>query len=75
MASPSLEELVRRHNIVDSPISALDLDTGMVLRFDGKLKIFISVSYENTGSGPVVVLETVAGLIKIPARPNWTSGT
>lgn len=60
--SLSLEELVRQNNIVDSPVAALDLESGMVLQFGGKLKIVISVVYENTESGPMVVVETVAGL-------------
>jgi hypothetical protein len=60
--SPSLEELVRQHNIVDSPIAAVDLETGMVLRFEGKLRIVISVLYENTESGPVVIVESMTGL-------------
>jgi hypothetical protein len=60
--SLSLEELVRKHNVVDAPISALDLDTGMVLRFEGKLRIVISVSYEKTESGPMVAVETVVGI-------------
>jgi hypothetical protein len=62
--SQSLEELVRQHNVVDSPIAAMDLDTGMVLRFEGKLRIVISVFYESTESGPVVIVESVAGLEK-----------
>jgi hypothetical protein len=60
--SPSVEELVRLHNIVDSPIAAWDLDSGMILRVEGRLRIVISVSYENTESGPVVVVESLAGL-------------
>ena len=51
--SISLEDLVRLYNIVESPIAAWDLDTGMVLRFGGKLRVLISVAYENTDSGPV----------------------
>jgi hypothetical protein len=60
--SLSLEELVRRHNVVDSPIAAFDLLSGMVMRFEGKLRIVISAFYESTKSGPMVVVETVAGL-------------
>jgi len=57
-----LEELVRRHHIVDSPVAATDLETGMVMRFDGTLRIVISVTYENTESGPMVIVESMAGL-------------
>jgi hypothetical protein len=60
----SLEELIRQHHIVDSPIAALDLDSGMVLRFAGKLRVVISVAFENADSGPVVIVETAAGLEK-----------
>jgi hypothetical protein len=63
----SLQELVRLHNIVDSPISVLDLETGMVWRFEGKLRIVISVQYENARSGPVAVVETVDGLQRFAA--------
>ena len=59
--SLSLEELVRRHNVVDSPIAAMD-QIGMVLRFEGKLSIIISVAYENTESGPMVIVESIHGL-------------
>jgi hypothetical protein len=57
-----LEELIRRHNIVDSPIAAMDLEAGMVLRSGGRLRVVISVSYENTESGPMAVVESVNGL-------------
>ena len=60
--SLSLEELVRQYNIVDSPIAALNLDSGMVLRFGGKLRVVISVAYENTKSGPITIVESAAGL-------------
>jgi hypothetical protein len=58
----SLEELVRQYNIVDSPIAAVDLEPGMVLRSGGRLRVVISVSFENTGSGPVAIIESAAGL-------------
>jgi hypothetical protein len=64
----SLEELIRMHHIVHAPIAAWDLETGMVLRFDGKLRIVISVSYETTESGPVVVVETVGGMKRFPSN-------
>jgi len=60
--STRLEELVRQYHIVDSPVVATDLETGMVLRFDGKLRIVISVIYENTEFGPMVIVESMAGL-------------
>ena len=59
---PSLEELFRQYNIVDSPIAAVDLEPGMVLRSGGRLRVVISVSFENDGSGPVAVVESAAGL-------------
>ena len=62
--SPSLEELVRRHNIVLAPVAALQLDSGMVMKFKGRLRIVISVAYENAESGPMVVVESVDGLHK-----------
>ncbi|HXN47994.1 MAG TPA: hypothetical protein VN893_15210 [Bryobacteraceae bacterium] len=34
----------------------------MVLRFEEKLRIVISVAYENTESGPMVIVESVDGL-------------
>jgi hypothetical protein len=58
----SLEALVRQYHVVDSPIAAVDLEPGMVLRFGGKLRVVISVSYENTGSGPMAIVESAAGL-------------
>jgi hypothetical protein len=33
----------------------------MVLRFGGKLRIVISVSFENTESGPVAIVESARG--------------
>ena len=60
--SLSLEELVRQYHIVDSPIAAVDLEPGMVLRSGGRLRVVISVSFENTGSGPVAIVESAAGL-------------
>lgn len=62
--SLSLEELVRQYDIVVSPIAALDLESGMVLRFAGKLRVVISVAFENTGSEPKVIVETAGGLEK-----------
>jgi hypothetical protein len=67
MAEPlSLAELVRRHNIVEAPISAMDLDSGMVLRCGEELRIVISVAYENTESGVLAIIEIVDGLMKVP---------
>lgn len=60
----SLGELVRRWNIVNSPIAALNLESGMVLRFAGNLRLVISVAFENAESGPTVIVETVHGLEK-----------
>ncbi len=58
----SLEQLVRRHNVIASPIAAMDLEIGMVWRFEGKLRIVISVLFENASSGPIVIVETMDGL-------------
>ena len=63
--SQSLEELVRQYNIVSSPIAALDLETGMVVRLRESLRLVISVTYEHTGSGPVAIIETIAGLERL----------
>ncbi|HMD71828.1 MAG TPA: hypothetical protein VKF41_10820 [Bryobacteraceae bacterium] len=60
--SLSLEELVWQYNIVDSPIAAVDLEPGMVLRSAGRLRVVISVSYENADSGPAVIVESAKGL-------------
>jgi hypothetical protein len=60
--SLSLEALVRKYNIVDAPIAAVDLEAGMVLRFGERLRIVISVSYENSDSVPIAVVESAAGL-------------
>src|SRR6266436_172838 len=60
--SPSLEELVRQHNVVDAPIAAVDLETGMVMRCEGKARIVISSFFEKTEAGVMVVVETVSGL-------------
>jgi hypothetical protein len=62
--SLSLEELIRRHNVVHSPVAAMDLEIGMVLRFEGKLRIVISVIFENSESGPMVIVESMDGLKK-----------
>ena len=66
--SESLDSLVRQYNIVYKPIPVLDLETGMVLRSDGKLRIVISMVYENTGIGPIVIVETLAGLEKFASE-------
>jgi hypothetical protein len=63
----SLEELAQLHQIVPQPVAAVDLETGMVLASGGRLTIVISVAYENSAAGPLVVVETVAGLERFPA--------
>jgi hypothetical protein len=63
--SLSIEELVRRYNVVEAPIAALDLESGMVSRIGGKLRIVIAVSYENNTAGPMAVIETVDGLERL----------
>ena len=52
----------KEYNIVSSPIDALNLGVGMVLKVDGKLTIVTAVRYENRQEVPTVVLETSAGL-------------
>jgi hypothetical protein len=63
----SLEELVRLYNVVAASISSLDLEIGMVVRFDNRLRVVISVAFENTESGARVVVETAHGLTRFPA--------
>jgi len=73
----SLEELLRLHNVVETSIPALDLEIGMVARFDQRLRIVISVSFENTESGAMVVVETAHGLRRFAADsevPVWYIG-
>jgi hypothetical protein len=62
-----LEQLVRQHNVVDSPIAAMDLETGMVFHFERQLRVVISVTYKNTKSGPTVVVESMTGLHTFPS--------
>jgi hypothetical protein len=63
-SSPSLKELARRY-WVTLLVRATDLKTGMVLLVRHKPRIVISVAYENSVSGPMVVVETVDGLERI----------
>jgi hypothetical protein len=65
--SLSIEELARRNFVVPLRIAALDLETGMVLLIGEKLRIVISVAFENGASGPVAVVETVAGFERMAA--------
>ena len=60
--SLSIEELARRNWVIPRAIHALDLETGMVLLMGDKLRVVISVAFENRASGPVAVAETVAGI-------------
>jgi len=46
----------------------VDLETGMVLPIRETPRIVISVAYENSASGPVATVETVAGLVRFAAR-------
>jgi hypothetical protein len=66
--SQSLESLVLQHGVAYAPILALDLETGMVLRSEGKLKIVISVSYRNTKIGPIAIIETLDGLRRVDSE-------
>jgi hypothetical protein len=63
----SIEELARRNFVVPLRIAALDLETGMVLLIGDKLRVVISVSYENRASGPVALIETVGGFERMAA--------
>jgi len=58
----SLDELVRLHNVVEASIAAMDLEIGMVVRFDQRLCVVISVAFERTDAGAVVAVETVHGI-------------
>lgn len=66
--SLSIEELARRHSVIPFPISAVDLETGMVVLIGDKLRIVISVAFENGASGPVAVVETVGGFERMAAN-------
>jgi hypothetical protein len=55
-------------NIVDSPIAALKLREGMVLRIGGMLRVVISVRYDKSDSDPVVVVETSSGFHKVARK-------
>jgi hypothetical protein len=65
--SLSIEELARRNFVVPLRIAALDLETGMVVLIGDKLRIVISVAFENSASGPVAVVETVGGFERMAA--------
>jgi len=71
LQSPSLEELVRQHHIVLAAVAALDLDSGMVLKFEDRLSIVISVAWENAASGAVVIVETADGLHRFTADSHF----
>ena len=53
------------YKIVDSPIAALKLRAAMVLRIGGTLRVVISVRYDKSNAGPVVVIETSSGFHKV----------
>jgi len=55
------EHFREQYNIVDSRISLLSLGPGMVVRIGGRLKVVASVCYEQSGSGPIAVVETSSG--------------
>jgi hypothetical protein len=60
----SLDELIRRRNVVDTPVPAMNLESGMVMRCEGIVRIVISVAFEKSESGCTVIIETVEGLKK-----------
>ena len=75
--SLSLEELIRLHNVVETSIPAMDLEVGMVARFDQRLRIVISVSFEHAEDGVQVTVETAHGDRCFPAQtsiPVWHIG-
>ena len=55
-------------NIVDSPLAALKLRAGMVLRIGGTLRVVISVRYDKSNSAPVVLVETSSGFHKVASK-------
>jgi hypothetical protein len=55
-------------NIVDSPIAALKLCAGMVLRIGGTLRVVISVRFDKSNSDPVVLAETSSGFHKVASK-------
>jgi hypothetical protein len=63
----SIEELARRNCVFPLRIAAVDPETGMVLLIGDKLRVVISVSYENSASGPVALIETVDGFERMAA--------
>jgi hypothetical protein len=65
--SLSIEELARRNSVVPLRIAALDLETGMVVLIGDRLRIVISLAFENSASGPVAVVETVGGFERMAA--------
>jgi hypothetical protein len=69
--SLSLEELLRMHNVVEALIPAVDLEIGMVVRFDQRLRVVISVAFENSEAGAVAVIETAHGLTRFPADSKF----
>jgi hypothetical protein len=58
------ERFRQEYKIVDSPIVAVDLCAGMVLRLGGKLRVVVSVRFENPESGPVAVVETACKVLR-----------
>ena len=61
----SLEELLRIHNVVEASIAAMDLEIGMVVRFDQRLRVVISVAFERGEGGVVVAVETAHGIRRL----------
>ena len=69
LVAQTIDEVFRaEYNIVDSPISALELRSGMVLAIRSKLRVVSSVRYENGAFGPVVTVETGAGSQRFPSN-------
>src|SRR5689334_22913474 len=64
----SLEELLRLHNVVETSIPAVNLEIGMVVRFDERLHVVISVAFEKAETGAMVAIETAHGIRRFAAE-------
>ena len=70
----SLEDLVQLYHVVETPIAAWNLETGMVMRVDDRFRIVIAVTFEHTGPQTMVAVEIASGLMRFPGDsplPVW----
>jgi hypothetical protein len=66
LVAETIDEVFREeYKIVDTPIAALKLRKGMVLRVGGKLRVVISVRYDKKNSEDGVVVETSSGIYRV----------